>query len=294
MNWKKLGKRILFPHPVLSALLAAAAACLLVYSFVCLETADPISIASYALSFYALIVMVLRIPDLIRFALRFKHENRYVARYTSDVRLRMNLSLLSAFAFNAIYAVFQLALGLWHHSVWFYTMAVYYLLLALMRLLLIRYTGSHAPGELQELEWRKYRICGVCLLAMNLALNIMITYFVFRIRIFRHHEITTIAMAAYTFTSLAFAIRNVIRSTQYHSPAYSAAKAISLVSAIVSMLTLENAMLTTFGAQNGERFQQIMLGATGVGVLLIVHAVALYMIFHAQKKLKALTADNRS
>lgn len=288
MNWKKAGKRFLFPHPILVVLLAIAATVLLVYSFVCLETTDPISIASYALSFYALVAVCLRVPDLIQFALRFKRENKYVVRYTSDVRLRMNISLFGAFAFNAVYAVFQLVLGLWHHSIWFYTMAVYYLLLAMMRLLLVRYTGSHAPGELKELEWRKYRFCGICLLLMNLALGIMITYFVFRIRVFRHHEITTIAMAAYTFVSLVMAIRNAIRYTQYQSPAYSAAKAISLVSAIVSMLTLENAMLTTFGEQNDERFQQIMLGATGVGVLLIVFGISLYMIINARKKLRAI------
>lgn len=288
MNWEKTSKRFLFPHPALAIMLVIVSAVLLVYSFVRLETTDPISIAAYALSFYALVVVSLRVPELIQFALRFKRENKYVVQYTADVRLRMNISLFGTFTFNAVYAVFQLALGLWHHSVWFYTMAVYYLLLAMMRLLLVRYTGTHAPGELKELEWRKYRFCGVCLLLMNLALGIVITYFVFRIRIFRHHEITTIAMAAYTFTALAIAIRNAIRYTRYQSPAYSAAKAISLVSAIVSMLTLENAMLTTFGEQNGERFQQMMLGATGVGVLMIVFGISLYMIINARKRLRAI------
>lgn len=286
MNWKKACKCFLFPHPVIAVVLSVAAAALLVYSFVYLEPEAPFSIASYVLSFYALTVVCLRAPDLIRFIQRFRHENKYVIQYTSDVRLRMNLSLLSSFVFNAVYSVFQLALGLWHHSVWFYTMAVYYLLLALMRLLLVRYTGRHAPGELQMLEWKKYRFCGVCLLLMNLALSVMITYFVFRIRTFPHHEITTIAMAAYTFVSLTFAILNVIRYKRYHSPAYSAAKAISLVSAIVSLLTLENAMLTAFGEQNSERFQQIMLGATGVGVLLTVHGISVHMLLTARKKLK--------
>lgn len=286
MNWKKAAKWFLFPHPALVVLLAIAATALLVYSFVCLETTDLVSIAAYAASFYTLVVVCLRVPDLIRFGIRLKRENRYIVRYTSDVRLRMNFSLFWAFVFNAIYAAFQLGLGLWHHSVWFYTMAVYYLLLAMMRLLLVSYTGRHAPGEIRELEWKKYRICGVCLLVMNLALAIMITYFVFRIRILRHHEITTIAMAAYTFAALAFAIRNAIRYKYYQSPAYSAAKAISLVSAIVSMLTLENAMLTTFGQQNSERFWQIMLGASGAGVILAVMGISLYMLINAHKNLK--------
>jgi len=288
MNWKKVGKCFLFPHPVLTGLLAIAAAVLLVYSFVCLETENPVSIAAYALSFYALAIVCLRVPALIRLVLRLKRENKYVARYISDMRLRMNFSLFWAFVFNAIYAAFQLGLGLWHHSVWFYTMAVSYLLLAMMRLSLVSYTGRHAPGEIRELEWKKYRICGVCLLVMNLSLSIMIAYFVLRIRIFRHHEITTIAMAAYSFAALAFAIRNAIRCKQYQSPAYSAAKSISLVSAIVSMLTLENAMLTTFGQKNSESLWQIMLGASGAGVILAVMGISLYMLVNAQKNLKMM------
>lgn len=287
MNWKKIGKWLLFPHPAFLLLLCPAAAALLIYSFIACESTDAISIASYALSFYALLTAALRTPEMIGFLRRFKQENRYVVRYTSDVRLRMKLSLHSAFAFNAVYAVFQLCLGLWHHSVWFYAMAGYYLLLATMRLLLFRYTGSHAPGEDQRAEWRRYRFCGVCLLLTTFVLAIFIIYFVWKIRVFRHHEITTITMATYTFASLALAIVNAVRYKSYGSPAYSAAKAISLASAIVSVLTLENAMFTAFGQQTGELLRQIMLGATGVAVVFAVQGIALYMIVNAGRKLRA-------
>ena len=80
-------------------------------------------------------------------------------------------------------------------------------------------------------------------------------------------------MAAYTFASLTLAIVNAFRDKRYGSPAYSAAKAISLVSAIVSVLTLENAMLTAFGQDNSELFRQIMLGATGAAVICAVQGI---------------------
>lgn len=114
--------------------------------------------------------------------------------------LRINFSLYRSFAFNAVYAAFQLALGLKHHSAWFYSMAGYYLLLGLMRLMLVKYTRGHAPGQQQKTEWKKYRLCGILLLMMTLVLTVFILYFVFRIREFKHQEITTIAMAAYTFS----------------------------------------------------------------------------------------------
>jgi len=217
---------------------------------------------------------------------RFRRENRYYLRYQNDVQLRINLSLYFAVAFNAVYAVFQLCLGLWHHSAWFYAMAGYYLLLGLMRLSLVRHTRHHAAGEDRRMEWRKYRFCGWLLLVMNLTLAVFTLYFVFRIRVFLHHEITTIAMAAYTFTALTLAIINAVRYRRYGSPAYSAAKAISLASATVSMLTLENALLTTFGQESSESFRQIMLGASGAAVILAVQGIALYMIVNANRKLR--------
>ena len=288
MNWKKTTRRLLFPHPVFIGLFVPLALALLLYSAIIHESTDVISIVSYVCSFYALVLVCLRIPDLIRFVKRFRHENKYAVRYASDVQLRINLSLFGSFLFNAVYAAFQLGLGFWHHSVWFYSMAGYYLLLGLMRLMLVKYTRTHLPGQQLEMEWKTYRLCGILLLLMTVVLTIFILYFVLRIREFRHHEITTISMAAYTFASLTLAIVNAFRYKRYGSPAYSAAKAISLVSAIVSVLTLENAMLTAFGQDNSELFRQIMLGATGAAVVCAVQGIAIYMICNAGKKLKAI------
>ncbi|MBP3656079.1 MAG: hypothetical protein J6K32_05200 [Clostridia bacterium] len=289
MDWKRMVGRALFPHPAIAVLLGISAAVLLAYSLTCLEAAEPLSIASFALSFYVLVVCCCRMPQMIRAALRFRRENACVARYTSDVRLRINISLMGALVMNAAYAMLQLALGLRYRSVWFCTMAGYYAILTLMRLLLLRHSRTYAPGERLETEWRRYRLCGVCLLLTNLALAVMIPYFVFRIRMIRHHEITVIAMAAYTFTSLTLAIVNAVRYRRYGSPIFSAAKAIALVSAVVSMLTLENAMLVAFSTQGEERLCRILLGASGVGVMLFVLGISLYMVRRAHMGLAGIS-----
>ena len=93
-------------------------------------------------------------------------------------------------------------------------------------------------------------------------------------------------MAAYTFTALTVAIVNAIRYKKYGSPAYSVAKAIALASATVSMLTLENALLTTFGQDSSEMFRQIILGTSGIVVILVVQGIALNMIVNACRKLR--------
>ena len=138
-------------------------------------------------------------------------------------------------------------------------------------------------------ELRKYRACGIVFLVMNLALALMIFFMVYWNRTFHHHEITTIAMAAYTFTSLTLAIINTVKYRKYNSPVYSASKAISLASACVSMLTLESTMLTTFGDGTVDLAgRRLFLGLSGGAISVLIIAMAVYMIVQGTKKIKLI------
>ena len=129
---------------------------------------------------------------------------------------------------------------------------------------------------------------------MNLALALIVFFMVYWNRTFTHHMITAIAMAAYTFTSLAMAIVNFIKYRQYNSPVFSASKAISLAAALVSILTLESTMLTAFGKETMAVIEQKwMLGLTGGAISLFIIAMAVQMIIIGTKKLKKLDTEVR-
>ena len=233
----------------------------------------------------------MKIPRLIRFFKTFREENKYTRRWLDDTRLRVNVSLYGSLIWNTAYAVFQLGLGFWHHSFWFFSLAGYYISLAVMRFFLVRHISKHMPGEKMREEFIKYRACGIVFLVMNLALSLMIFFMVYWNKTFHHHEITTIAMAAYTFTSLALAIVNTVKYRKYNSPVYSASKAISLAAACVSMLTLESTMLTTFHDGSMDlTSRRIMLGASGGVISVFIIAMAIFMIVQGTKKLKLLQA----
>lgn len=287
MNWKKLGKTLLYPPMAIMIILIPIATVFLVYSMAFLGTESAVAILSYVLSAYTLTVWCFRLPYLIRFFKTFRAENRYVRIWQNDTRLRVNISLYGALIFNTAYALLQLGMGFWHHSFWFFSLAGYYLCLAVIRFFLLRHTGKYKPGDRMTDELKKYRACGISLLIMNLALALMIFFMVYWNRTFHHHEITTIALAAYTFTSLTFAMINTVKYRKYHSPVYSAAKAISLASACVSLLTLESTMLTTFGNETMSLTGwRILLGVSGGVISAFIIAMAIYMIVTASKKRK--------
>lgn len=284
---KKLGKALLFPHIAVLLLLLPSATAALVYAFIAPDEHDPLHIAAYVLSFYTLLVWCLRAPRLPNALRRIKTENPYARRWLSDARLRMNVTLTGNVLWNGAYAALQLGLGLHNHSPWFYSLFGYYFSLAFMRFFLLRYTLRHRPGEKTEQELRHYRACGWVFLLMNLALSGMMLFMIREDRAARHHEVVTIAMAAYTFTSLTMAIVNVVRYRRYQSPVFSASKVVSLASACVSMLTLEASMLTTFSDDGmSPQTQTLFLALSGGAVSVMIITTAVYMIVKSNRKLK--------
>ena len=292
MDWKKLGKTLLFPHIAIMIVLVPISIVLLVASMVFIGTESPIAYISYVLSAYTLTVWCVKIPYLIKFFKVFKDENKYARKWQDDTRLRVNVSLYGSFFWNIAYALFQLWLGFYHHTFWFYSLGAYYICLAVMRFFLLLHTRKYAPGEKMREELIKYRACGAVFLLMNLALALIVFFMVYWNRTFEHHMITAIAMAAYTFTTFTVGIINVIKYKKYNSPVFSASKAISLAAALVSMLTLGSTMLTTFrDGTMTEMGEKLMLGSIGGGVSILIVATAIYMIVTGTRKIKQLDSE---
>lgn len=175
------------------------------------------------------------------------------------------------------YALLQLGMSLRHGSYWFGSLAVYYAILTALRWMLLRRRGR--DSRLRQL--RTYRACGAVLLAMTLALALMIFFMVYWNRTFRHHEITTIALATYTFTTLTLAIIQAVSARRRRSPLPAAAAAIQLAAACVSVLTLETTMLTTFGEGTVTlAARRWMLGTSGGAIAAGILTMAVYMLVH--------------
>ena len=142
MDFKKIGKALLFPHIAILLILLPISTVLLVHSMVFVGTETVIAYASYVLAAYTLTVWCVRIPYLIRFFRSLKNENKYVRIWLDDSRLRVNVSLYGSMVWTTVYAIFQLWLGFCHSSFWFCSLAGYYFSLALMRYFLARYIGK--------------------------------------------------------------------------------------------------------------------------------------------------------
>ncbi len=285
-KYKKIGMKLLYPHVVIILFLLPLSLLLMIWAMLSLGTTHFVSIIGYVLAAYTLTVICLRIPDIIKLVKQIKNENKYVIRYRTDYHLRIKISLIATFLFNFSYAIFQFFIGLYHGSFWFYSMSLYYLFLAITRFYLMKHTLTYNPNEKPKSELIKYVSCGWMMLLLNIALSVMVFFMVYFDRTFNHHEITTIALAAYTFIAFTLAIINFIKYRKYKSPVFKAAKSISLTSACVSIITLEATMLTSFGSMMEPIIKKLFLGLTGLAVNVFVVILAMIIIVNGTKQLK--------
>lgn len=132
-----------------------------------------------------------------------------------------------------------------------------------------------------------------CFAFYNQALAAIVVIVIKQNKGFEYAGFLIYAMALYAFYAVITSVINVVKFRKYGSPIMSAAKAINLTAAVVSMLSLETAMLAQFG-EDDVKFGQIMTSATGAGVCVIVLGMAVFMIAKSTKILKKINQDKRT
>ena len=289
---KKALRKLLFPGMAVVILSVPLAAALLFYTFAVAGEKSPVSYVAYVFSAWSLVIVCAALVPAVRKVRGAAYRHQYIGRYLTDIPFKTQISLYGSLAMNTLYAGMKFVLGVYYASVWLITLAVYYLLLAVIRFLLLLHVSRKTVGQNQLSEWRRYRLCGVLLLGMTLALSGMVVLVLHRNEGFTYAGYLIYAMAAYAFYNVTMAIVNIVKYRKLGSPVLSAAKAVSLTAALVSMLALETAMLAQFGADDSPAFRNTMTGATGAAVCLAVTAMAVYMIRRSTKQLKILKGGN--
>ncbi len=289
---RKILHRILFPPAGLVIISVPAAAALLVYTFAFGGEGTPAAYIAYVFSAWSLTVVCIGIMPAVRRCRRLAHSNQLMHRYLTDMPFKATVSLHASFGVNTLYGVFKLVMGIIYSSLWLITLGVYYMCLANMRFLLLRHVNRNTAGKDLELEWRRYRLCGMLLIPINIALCGLIVLIIHQERGFEYPGYLIYAMALYAFYAAIMAVVNLVRYRRLGSPVLSAAKSINLAAALVSILALETAMMSQFGGEEDQTFRLVMTSSTGGVVFATVLGMALLMIIRATGQLKQIREKN--
>ena len=159
-------------------------------------------------------------------------------------------------------------------------MAGYNAILSLMRFLLI--LQSQKKGLSDEEEQKQgllsYRLCGWLMLVLNIAVSVIMFMVIVQNQRIEYHMIPCIGLAAFTTYCFTMAVINMVKYKRQKNPIYAALKRIDMVKAIVSVFTLQVAMLTTFQSRQDTLDTGLMNMLTGIAVTIAINTIGTMMI----------------
>lgn len=247
----------------------------------------PLSYIVYALSAYtATAACVSFVKALPRWCQRIRtavYAHPTGRRYMTDAAYRVQISLLLSLGITLAYSVLKLVSGIVYSSFWLGAVAVYYILLSVLRSVLLYYMYAKKGARDILREYRQYRLCGYIMLILNLSLTGIVTQVVWKNQGFHYPGTLIFAAAAYTFYTVTVSVIDLVRYRKYKNPVLSAAKATRFAAALVSLLSLETAMLAQFGGD--ESFRRWMTALTGAGVCAVVLGMSVFMIAKANREI---------
>ena len=292
MDWKKIGKKLLFPPLWVMVLLTILSAAALIAVFLNGWETSPISYIIYVLAFYTLSVVTvfcaMVLPKQYKQIKQKVLDNPLGNRYMTDAVFRTKVSLYLSLGVNLLYAGVNVLSWYLYQSWWFVCLAVYYVILSVMRFLLVRYVRLNEIGTNRHGELKRSLACSYIMLLLNFFLSGAVLMVVYQDRGYTYHGIMIYVMAMYTFYITTNAVINLVKYRKFESPVMSTAKVISMAAALVSMLNLETAMFAEFGSEMAKENQQLMIMLTGAGISISVIVMAVYMIARCAKETKKL------
>ena len=207
-------------------------------------------------------------------------------KYIGDIAFRGSVSICQGMMANFLYVVFRIFVGIRYASVWFLTIAIYYLLLGIMRLsLILSYRNRNMKSEL-----RCYRRTAWLLFLLNIPMGGMIVLMVLTDSGYSYPGYVIYLSSLYTFYTIILAIVNLVTFRKLGSPILSAAKVLSFVAALMSLLGLQTAMISQFSTE-GEAFRRRMNAITGGAVWFSVILIAVYTLLRSRNMKEVKPVD---
>ncbi|MCD8108460.1 MAG: hypothetical protein LUE20_10965 [Oscillospiraceae bacterium] len=199
--------------------------------------------------------------------------NSFIGKYRTDYEFRTFSGAWLSFGITVLFAVYNGYLGITQGSLWHGSIAIYYMLLAVIRgIILLSERKIRTQDNKNKARLRTFLISSAFLLLLNIALICPIALMVKFEKPVQMSLIPAIAMAAYTTYKIVMASVNFGSKKKKLSGniLISELRAISLIDAIVSVLSLQNTLIMVMdSAESMLTLSAVTGGAMYAFVLMI-------------------------
>ena len=206
LNANKIVLKAMQLHWIPALLLVIVSAALLIYAFACPDANPVIAYAGYFISAYTLAVVCFRMPKIFKALKKSLYSNAYSKKIITDKKLRTEFFMYFSCGFSIIYAIIKFSAGVYYHSLWIGAVAVYYIIVSLMRFGLIKQYRNNLKRENDReqriLALKSYRFCGVLMFVLNIAVSGLVVQLIWHGETYQYPGFLIYAFAAYSFTVL--------------------------------------------------------------------------------------------
>ena len=282
-KFKEIMNRLLYPNTFVFILCFVIGFGSVIATFLLRLENNAFGYISYILSAYALIITIAKLPNIYKKCYEKLDNMKYSNKFIHDTNFRNLIAIYLGFIFNIMYIGYKFTIGIVFHSAWLGATAIYYLLLISIRYYLLRNIKRDISYEKKV---RVYRLIGILIFLLTIVIAGMSISIITGHKTISYSGHIIYVVALYTFYNFVTAIFNLVKYRKMYNPIFSSVKMISLVTACMSMLVLQTALISAFG--DDENFGVMMNSITGIGVILSVISIAIYMIKSSTKIIKQI------
>ena len=185
------------------------------------------------------------------------------------------ISALITFGFT----VFNGVIGVLYRSVWNISICIYYVLLANVRRIIVRSQRKTVDkNQDKEIIKKTYAVTHIILILMDVALVVPIALMVIGARNYTYGMIPAISMAAYTTYRMTMSIIHYFKSKRNENRFIRVIRTINLQDTLVSVLTLQNALIIANGNEMTSMMQLTMWTSAGIWGIILFFTVKSFMM----------------
>lgn len=217
------------------------------------------------------------------------HDIKPVKR---DVKaaVRIRLGLYGSLGMNLLFACMQLWLGLINRSLWFICCFAFYLVLAMVRLVLASQIRTDLGSNLAEEYWWS-RLCGIGLMVLNAVFSLIVFSVAHRQQGFTYPVWITVCLTGYTGYLVVASLVNLFKFRRCGSPVLYALMLVNFIFSLTAVLTFETAVMADCEV---PELRQAITGMTGAFICSIIWIIAFFLVLDANAALKILDKEQET
>lgn len=246
---------------------------------------------------YSVYLIIPLFPKMKRSIVAWMEKYKFTHLLLRNFGFRTVIFAIVSFIMSLLFSAFNAYMGIASRSIWYGSLAAFYIALAFLRGGILVYHKNRISKKAlrkndEYIKMKIYRNSGIITLILNVALSAAIAQMIFSDAHFTYMGLSIFAYAAYAFYKITMSIIALIKAHKQTDLTVRAIRNINLVDALVSILALQTALLSTFS--DGKINISLFNTFTGIIVSILSVGIGIYMIVSASKKIKELQKDNKT